>query len=279
MDEFRYFIYEYYMRHGRILPWRFESDPYKVFVSEIMLQQTPVERVQGKYEKFLSRFPDVATLSHASLESILAEWRGLGYNRRGLYLKQAAMQMEAGFSGVVPSSIEDLTTLPGVGYGTACAVMAFAYNDPVVFLETNIRTVFIHFFFKDSESVRDSYLLPLVEDALDRNDPRNWYYALMDYGSMLKREGVKEHRKSTAYRRQSPFEGSDRQIRGGILKALGETGVLSRQDLLCRLSVSEERIMRNLASLTKEGFLCEQNGVYSISAGDKAMGQLVKENK
>jgi A/G-specific adenine glycosylase len=266
------------MRHGRILPWRFESDPYKVFVSEIMLQQTPVERVQGKYERFLSRFPDVATLSHASLESILAEWRGLGYNRRGLYLKQAAMQMEAGFGGTVPSSIEDLTTLPGVGYGTACAVMAFAYNDPVVFLETNIRTVFIHFFFKDSESVRDSSLLPLVEAALDRNNPRNWYYALMDYGSMLKREGVKEHRKSTAYRKQSPFEGSDRQIRGGILKALGETGVLSRQDLLYRLSVPEERINRNLASLSKEGFLCEQNGVYSIATGDNTIGQLVKES-
>jgi A/G-specific adenine glycosylase len=270
MDEFRDLIYDYYALHGRELPWRFEPDPYKVFISEIMLQQTQVDRVLGKYESFIYRFPDVNSLASAPLESILAQWQGLGYNRRGLFLKQAAMHMHAAFGSVVPSTVRGLTTLPGVGYGTACAVMAFAYNEPVVFLETNIRTVFIHFFFRDHESVRDSALLPLVEKALDRNDPRNWYYALMDYGAMLKRDGVREHRKSAAYRRQSPFQGSDRQIRGGIIKTLGKYQTMSVHDLARHLTTEEERIRLNLSRLQKEGFLCEQNGLYAIAAGDGA---------
>jgi A/G-specific adenine glycosylase len=264
MNDFRSLVYDYYLGNGRALPWRFEADPYKVYVSEIMLQQTPVDRVLGRYESFVTSFPTTSSLASAALDAVLREWRGLGYNRRALYLRQAATRIVDSFEGRMPEAVSDLEKLPGVGHATACAIAAFAYGTPVVFLETNIRTVFIHFFFNDGETVKDSELLPLVEQSLDREDPRNWYYALMDYGTMLKRKGIKEHRRSASYKKQASFDGSDRQIRGQILKTLVEGKITSISALVETLSVPDERLLRNLDQLLKEGFLRESDGVYSI---------------
>ena len=264
MDDFRRLVYDYYLENGRALPWRFESDPYKVYLSEIMLQQTPVERVLGKYESFAACFPDPQSLASAALDAVLKEWQGLGYNRRALYMRQAAIRVVDSFAGRMPQTVSDLEMLPGVGHATACAIAAFAYGTPVVFLETNIRTVFIHFFFRDGETVRDTELLPLVEQSLDREDPRNWYYALMDYGTMLKRKGIREHRRSASYKKQASFDGSDRQIRGRILKTLVECKSTSVPALAGILSVPDARLLKNLDRLREEGFVREQGGVYSI---------------
>jgi len=265
MERFRRLIYDHYRAHGRRLPWRQTVDAYAILVSEIMLQQTQVERVLGKYEGFIRAFPDFSSLAVASLDRILLQWQGLGYNRRALALKKTAKLVTEEFGGRLPRSVDLLMELPGMGRATACAVAAFAFNMPVAFIETNIRTVFIHFFFPDEELVRDRQIMPLVVSALDRAHPRTWYYALMDYGVMLKTAGQRAHRKSSGYRRQSPFQGSDRRVRGRILRLLLEEGALSEAALAKALAEPAQRVRRILADLEKEGFLRVSGGALSIS--------------
>ena len=265
MDTFRRLIYDHYHMYGRSLPWRRTADPYSIFVSEIMLQQTQVERVLGKYEGFVRAFPNFPSLAAASLDRVLLEWQGLGYNRRALALKRAAVMITEEFGGLLPPSIDLLVKLPGMGRATASAVVAFAFGTPVVFIETNIRTVFIHYFFPDGERVSDRQIMPLLERALDRTDPRTWYYALMDYGAMLKRTGERVHRKSAGYRRQSPFRGSDRRVRGAILRMLLERKSLSEAALVHALGEPAERVQRILADLEKEGFLRISEGALAIT--------------
>ncbi len=261
---FRKLIYDYYRVHGRVLPWRLTWDPYRILVSEVMLQQTQVGRVKDKYEEFIGAFPGFPALAGASLDSVLRIWQGLGYNRRALWLKNAAITVMDRFSGALPSSPEAIATLPGIGTATAASIAAFAFNKPVVFIETNIRTVFIHFFFHDRDGVRDSEIAPLVAQTLDRDDPRSWYYALMDYGTMLKKEGERGHRRSAGYHKQSPFRGSDRQVRGAILRLLVGGKTLPEAVLIDLLHSPEEKVRRNLRDLQGEGFVRESEEGYTI---------------
>ena len=224
---FRRRLYRFFHDQGRQLPWRATTDPYHILVSEIMLQQTQVERVALKYEPFLNAFPDVWSLARAPLRDIMAAWQGLGYNRRALALQRIARRLVAEFDGRLPDSVDTLRTFPGIGEATAGALAAFAFNQPVVFIETNIRRVFLHCFFPGQSGVRDREILPLVDQTLDRLQPRPWYYALMDYGSMLKRAAPNPNRRSAHHQRQAPFADSDRQIRGLILKALLGSPALS----------------------------------------------------
>jgi A/G-specific adenine glycosylase len=182
-----------------------------------------------------------------------------------LALKKTAVLITGEFGGRLPPSIDLLARLPGMGRATASAVAAFAFGMPVVFIETNIRTVFIHFFFPDRERVSDPQIMPLLESSLDRTDPRTWYYALMDYGAMLKRTGERAHRKSTGYHRQSPFLGSDRRVRGAILRMLLERKGLSEAALVQALGEPEERVRRILADLEREGFLGVSEGGLAIT--------------
>ena len=172
---FRTRIYRHYQTHGRSLPWRETRDPYAILVSEVMLQQTQVARVLGKYGEFLARFPDFAHLAAAPLPEVLAAWQGLGYNRRALALKHLAVKVMAEHGGRLPRSEAALRRLPGIGPGTAGAVLAFAFEEPAVFIETNIRRVFLHCFFPGQEGVRDRHLLPYVAATLDRRRVRPWY--------------------------------------------------------------------------------------------------------
>ena len=262
---FRDLIHQYYDSFGRVLPWRLTWDPYHIFVSEVMLQQTQVERVLAKYDPFVRLFPDFAALSAGPLEFVLRAWQGLGYNRRALSLKKAAFDVVERFHGSLPSSVDALATLPGIGPATAASIAAFAFNAPVPFVETNIRTVFIHFFFPGRERVSDPEILRLVAETLDRNDPRNWYYALMDYGTMLKKGGQKAHRKSATYRKQTPFRGSDRQVRGAILRLLVSGKGYSEAELVEHLGTPEEKVRTNLLELAREGFVRETGEGYTIA--------------
>ncbi|HOF96277.1 MAG TPA: A/G-specific adenine glycosylase, partial [Methanoculleus sp.] len=214
---FRALVLAHYRAHGRDLPWRQTTDPYRILVSEIMLQQTQVERVAVKYPEFIDRFPDFASLARAPQSDILLAWQGMGYNRRALALKRTAERVVDDYGGRLPADVETLATFPGIGRATAAAICAYAFNMPVAYIETNIRRVFIHFFFQDREDVRDDEILVLVEQTLDRENPREWYGALMDYGSILKKRTANPNRRSASYSRQSRFEGSDRQIRGRLL--------------------------------------------------------------
>ena len=262
--QFRKLIYDHYRLHGRALPWRLTWDPYCVFVSEIMLQQTQVGRVLEKYGEFIGAFPDFPALAGAPLARVLSLWQGLGYNRRALWLKEGAIAVMERFSGSLPQSPGVLATLPGIGPATAASIAAFAFNEPTVFIETNIRTVFIHFFFHNADEVRDSQILPLVARTLDRRDPRTWYYALMDYGTMLKKEGEKGHRRSAGYRTQSRFHGSDRQVRGAILKLLVERRALPESALIDLVRSPVEKVRKNLGDLQREGFVRESEEGYTI---------------
>ena len=245
----------HYRSEGRVLPWRKTRDPYKILVSELMLQQTQVERVLVKYQLFLNNFPSFSALSHAPLKNVLEVWHGLGYNKRAIALKRIAQTVEAQFVGKLPSDYSALVGLPGVGHATACAIRTFAFDIPSVFIETNIRTVFIHAFYADEKGVEDDKLYPLVECTLDRSNPRKWYYALMDYGAMLKKQHKNPSRNSAQYKKQVPFEGSNRQLRGKIISLIIAHSGITEADLIRRLNVAPQLISSNLQKLEAEGFL------------------------
>ena len=251
---FKKTIWDYYRAHGRHdLPWRHTKDPYAILVSEIMLQQTQVGRVKIYYEKFLKKFPNFKSLARAKKEDVLRLWQGLGYNRRALALWKLSKIVLERFNGKLPRTRGKLESLQGVGPGTSGALMAFAFNTPDVFIETNIRRVFIHFFFpfrkasqKKHKKVTDETLERYIKATLDRKDPRKWYWALMDYGAMLGNAGNNSNRKSVQYKKQSPFVGSNREIRGKLLRSILAG---NKPDLK---SVRSRRVF---AALKKEGFI------------------------
>src|SRR5579872_3425524 len=189
---FQEIIKNYYHKNGRVFSWRQNITPYHVVVSEIMLQQTQTDRVASKFELFIDIFPDFKALANAPFEQLLRTWKGLGYNRRAIALQKVAQKVMTEFGGVLPNSVDTLATFPGIGRATASSIVAFAFNSPTVFIETNIRTVFIYFFFYDKINKRmlihDKEILPLVEKTVDQDNPRAWYYALMDYGVLLKKQ-------------------------------------------------------------------------------------------
>lgn len=263
---FRQKVTDHYRTGGRDLPWRSTKDPYHILVSEVMLQQTQVERVIDKYSAFLAVFPDFSSLATAPLPELLRLWQGMGYNRRALSLRALACQIVSEHHGELPSDRDILMTLPGIGPYTAGAIMAFAFNKPVVFMDTNIRRVFIHEFFQDRESIHDDELLPLVQQTLDRQNPRKWYNALMDYGSTLKRKQGNPNQRSAHYTLQSPFENSNRQVRGRILKVLLSASPLTLTEVRIAeaTGMERERVKKNLGDLEKEGFIKKEGMEYAI---------------
>jgi len=215
-------------------------------------------------KKYITQFPDIFSLAHVPLQEVLRQWQGLGYNRRAVALKNIARIVVEQFQGRLPSSAEVLMTLSGIGRATASAIATFAFNAPSVFIETNIRTVFIHFFFQDKHNVKDCEILPFVEKTLDTSNPRRWYYALMDYGVMLKKLYPNLSKRSGHYKKQTPFKGSNRQVRGMILKALTATTDASEKELIQTLYISAEQIRKNLIQLEKEGFIKRTGKRFSI---------------
>jgi len=260
-------VWSYYREHKRAaLPWRKSKKPYCILVSEIMLQQTQVDRVIPKYQAFLKQFPTVQKLAAAPLSDVLILWQGLGYNRRAKLLHQCAQVVVHTHKGRFPRDFEALKALPGVGPYTAGAICAFAYNQAVPLIETNIRTVFIHHFFHDKTDVSDAALVRYIALTMDHKNPREWYWALMDYGSYLKKTVGNLNVKSKHYVKQSKFQGSDRQIRGAIVRALSEDPVLSRHKLHSLLTQFEDiRIDAQLHLLESEGLIQKTKQSFSLA--------------
>ena len=254
-SQFQKSILSFYNHEGRDMPWRHTTNPYHILVSEIMLQQTQVDRVRKKYPEFITAFPTYASLANAPLHQVLAVWQGMGYNRRALALLACARKVMDEYNGILPSDAEVLETLPGIGHATACSIAAFAFNKPVVFIETNIRRVFIHLFFHDRSSVHDREILPLAEKALYRKNPRVWYWAMMDYGAALKNAIPNPNRKSAHYTKQATFTGSDRQIRGIVIRALLTAPGQDEQELFKILPHDPARVHRIIEGLVAEGFI------------------------
>ncbi len=252
--QFKKIIWDFYKKHKRDLPWRKTQDPYKILVSEVMLQQTQAHRVVPKYKSFTNKFPTVQALAKASVQDVLKEWQGLGYNRRALYLKKCAEKIATEYKGKFPQDLKTLCTLPGIGKATAGDILAFAWNLPAVVIETNIRSVFIHFFFQDKEKITDAQIIPLIEKTLDKKNPREWYWALFDYGAELKKKITNPSRKSKHYAKQSVFVGSFRQKRGAILKFLLQKP-RTQKEIQDILEYDSDGVSKTLSVLEKEKFI------------------------
>ncbi|HSC24640.1 MAG TPA: hypothetical protein VLB80_00280 [Candidatus Babeliales bacterium] len=266
LKEFKDFIWHFYTCNKREFAWRHVDNPYYVVVSEMMLQQTQTHRVIPKYEEFIVTFPTFQILAESTLRDVLSVWQGLGYYRRARYLHQLANIIVNQYDGILPQEQNILQTLPGIGPGTAGSIGAFAFNKPTIFIETNIRTVFIDYFFKGKSSVTDKELIPLITATIDHNNPREWYYALMDYGVWCKAQHVNPSRKSAHYTKQSVFNGSDRQIRARILKLIIEKETVAYQNIICFIDKDADRVKKIIDTLVFEGFIKKTlNNIYSVT--------------
>ncbi len=259
---FRSEILGYYRENGRSFPWRETDDPYHLLISEVMLQQTQTSRVIGKFTEFVAAFPDIQTLAEAPLKDVLQAWQGLGYNRRALALQNAAKEIMEKHDGRVPPDTEILQTLPGVGHYTAGAIVAIAFDKPAVFVDTNIRAVYHWFFFRDRDKVPDKEILPIIEATFDTSTPRIWCFALFDYGVMLKQS--KQDPSAGMRKKQSRFTGSDRQIRGNILRLLLGRESMSEAELAAAFPGDQTRLRSLLARLSQEGLVRNENGFVRI---------------
>lgn len=269
---FRKLIWSHYRKDGRhSLPWRRTRDPYRILVSEVMLQQTQVDRVIPKYRSFLKKFPTFKALANASLQSVLIEWKGLGYNRRALGLKRAAEAVMKDHNGKLPRDYASLLKLAGIGPYTAHAVRAFAWNEPEVFIETNIRSVYIHHFFdkatpqRPDHKISDIQLMPIIEKTLDTKKPREWYYALMDYGAHLKKTAGNASRKSSLYSRQSKFKGSHRELRALVLHEVAKKKRSTVPDIARAIAKEKAEVASAIIELVQEGFVVYSGKIVSVA--------------
>ncbi len=271
-DELVAYVLEQGKSRYRDLPWRYIDDPFAVLVSEVMLQQTQVARVEGYWRRFLDAFPTIDALASAAVSDVLVMWQGLGYNRRALALKRTADWCSENRAGTLPETYDELLALPGIGPATAAGVMAFAHNQPSCYVETNVRTVFLHELFPAAEQVRDRELEPFVRDAATcafaQVDPRTWYYALLDVGAYLKTVTVNPSRRSAHYARQKAFEGSHRQKRSLVLqqvlahdKGITLDGVFKRlyeaETAAGRDGVARDEFLAIVDELCREGFFAK----------------------
>ncbi len=263
IKEFQNTIQNHYRRRKRNFPWRSTSNPYAILVSEVMLQQTQANRVTPFFGAFLKKFPTPQKLAQAPVGDVLKAWQGLGYNRRALKLKRAAEMIMKVYGGTIPQDAEKIDALPGVGSYTAGAIAAFAFGIPSAFIETNIRTVYLHFFFKGKTKVHDDELLSVIAETLLKKRVREWYNALMDYGAMLKETVGNPNIHSSGYSKQSKFKGSRRELRGAILRHASLKGTVTPSDVTS--PQSEFSAVEIIYELVSEGFLQKKGAVFFLA--------------
>ena len=257
---FQRFVLSYFKKSGREFPWRNTTDPYKILVSEVMLQQTQTERVVVKYAEFLKAFPTWKALSNATPAEVVKVWMGLGYYRRAFHLHKAAQSVWNEYGGVPPQNAEGLRNLPGVGPYTAAAVAAFAFGEAAPMIETNIRSVYLYTFYPQVKDVSDKEILTKVDETLYRKDPRTWFYALMDLGVDLKKHTKGINHRSKHHVKQSKFQGSLRQVRAAVLRAITEAESIRRNDIPSLLSYDADRIDAAIEALESEGLIERARG-------------------
>lgn len=269
IQKFQKTILGWYKEHKRTLSWRKTRNPYRILVSEVMLQQTQVSRVAEKYPEFLKAFPTLKALAESSDKELLSAWKGLGYWKRARNLKEAAKLIRQEHKGRFPKDPKELEKLPGVGPYTARAVACFAFENPGAFIDTNIRRVYLHFFFKGKTGVPDKDILTIAQKAVRKEDPREWHYALFDYGALaLKNKGV--NRQSRHYVKQDRFEGSFRSFRTSVVRILLEKECAEKKTLHSfleqelRKQKAPWRASDIIASLVKDGLIAESGQLYLI---------------
>jgi len=266
-------VLRWYRKNGRDLPWRRTRDPYKILVSEIMLQQTQVHRVMQKYTEFLKAFPTVEKLAAAKPADVIRIWKGLGYNRRALYLQSAAQMVVDRHAGTFPSELQTLKQLPGVGEYTARALLSFAFGESVVMMDTNHRRFYQRVLFGRTPR-SDEKLLRMAEQTFPKRSAYHWNQALMDLGQFVCTErspvcklpflekycracaGVGRPPKKIPRKNTVRFRDSDRYYRGRIVDALREEGKIidSTLERLCG-DISVVRKEKIIDKLEKDGLI------------------------
>jgi A/G-specific adenine glycosylase len=178
-------LLRWYRNNARKLPWRGERDPYRILLSEVMLQQTQVARVLEKYPLFLDRFPTLRRLARARISAVIKAWRGMGYNHRALRLQKLAGIVVNDFNSKLPENISELASLPGVGRYTAHALACFAFGKSVAVVDTNVARVLNRLYLRANPrtSSRNAYVWRLAERHLPRRNAHDWNQALMDLGA------------------------------------------------------------------------------------------------
>ncbi len=258
--QFQEKVLTYYKEHGRKLPWRETTDPYHILLSELMLQQTQVDRVIPYYHKWIKRWPTIQDLAHADRTDILEMWMGLGYNNRAINLHKAAKIIVNNYDSNVLLAMQKYKHVPGIGPYTSSAVQAFAANKDTIVVDTNIRRIFIHEF-SLPESTPDKEIEELAAKVLPRGNSRDWYNALMDYGSQVltaRKTGIKSKTQ------QSKFEGSDRQARAKIVRHLLANKKATAPELQQICDISQERFQKIAAKLIKDDVIAIQQDIYQL---------------
>lgn len=252
ISSFQRKIFDWWKSNRRDLPWRHMHDPYKILISEVMLQQTQVSRIIPKYKEFIKTYPTLRSLARASTADVLRLWKGIGYNRRALYLKQIATL------GKLPKSEQELSKLPGVGTYTARAILVFAYRKNVPLVDTNIRQIITHFFFSDKQQ-KESVIYDVASQLLPKGKSWQWHQALMDYGALALEHIPQE--------KSIPFKNSNRFYRGRIMDLLRERTYARKKllDLLvAKYNKSENFFEEILIDLVNEGLLTKRNNTISL---------------
>ncbi len=261
--QFRKTVVSHYKKHGRHeLPWRKTHDPYKILVSEVMLQQTQVERVIPYYRAWVKRWPTARALGRASLADVLRAWQGLGYNRRAKALHATAQTLS--YMKVFPRTKQELVALPGIGDYTASAVQCFAFDQPEILIETNIRTAVTHHFFTKRKEVSDAEIREVLARVAPKKNHRDFYLALMDYGAHLKKSGVKLNSKAKGYVKQSTFKGSNREVRGAVLRALAEKPASAKTLAKLLGKERESQLATQLTALLREKMIVRRGTAYCL---------------
>lgn len=265
-------IRDWYRPRHRMYPWRSaKPDPYRVLVSEMMLHQTQATRVAPAFTRFLRRFPTVADLASAPRSAVLRAWSGLGYNRRAVYLSEAARLIAREHGGRVPSAPEILRTLPGVGPYTSAAVGSIAFGVPVPALDTNVARVVARYRVGvEPQEVPRGKLEAAAADWLDQHEPGVWNQALMDLGRevcratprcdlcpLARRCGFRAAGRSRlpSPRRQSPFAQSLRRVRGAVIRALADRPSASIDELCREAGETPDRIAEAVRALARDGLV------------------------
>ena len=260
IQEFQKKVFSFYQKNKRDLPWRKTTDPYKILLSELMLQQTQVNRVILYYEKWIARWPAIDALASASLAEVLQAWMGLGYNTRAINLHKAARKIVTEFDNDVLEAMKQYKEIPGAGRYTSQAVQIFSTNADLVTIDTNIRRIFIKEFHLPEE-VSDKELWRLAEQCLPKGKSRKWHNALMDYGALhltSQKTGIKPKTQ------QSRFEGSDRQIRARILRCL-LNDTMSLSELKKTFRIEQKRLRRILDKMVTEKIIVNNNNSYQLN--------------
>ena len=244
-------VMNWWAENARDLPWRRNPSPYNVLVSEIMLQQTQVSRVTPKFDEFMKEFPTIESLAKTNIKHLLKVWSGLGYNRRAIWLKEAAKQIVE--RGEFPQSVEELQELKGIGPYTSRSVLIFAFNKDLAAVDTNIRRILIASGFAD-ETMSDRQLQPIAETVLLRGRSRDWHNALMDYGSLVLTSSKTNISPVT---KQSCYEGSSRQVRGAVIRALTASDEIELENLMGLLDceANETELIKIINKLVSDGMV------------------------